>query len=429
MAALLKKSRSDQGHGTRLMELRPILSTLRRHKITSWLLILEIALTCAIVCNAVFMIGHRLQHMHMSSGIDEHALVQIQLAQIAPTPDIFVRAREDLAVLRQAPGVQAAALTNQLPMEGSSSNASLKLDPAQREPTLSAGTYFGEDLPQTMGARLVAGRNLQPDEIVNADVVVKALSSGNTNGLPAAVTVITQALADRLWPGQSPLGKTIYLTDQVGVRVVGVLADLARANAYNDATAHYSVVLPLFMGVGRNQSYVIRTRPQDREAVLKAAVAALKKADPERVVTQQRTYDELREKFFANDRAMAGILVGVIVALLIVTALGIAGLASFWVAQRRRTIGVRRALGATRGDILRYFQTENFLIVTGGIVLGMLLAFALNLVLMQHYELPRLPLYYLPIGALLLWGLGQLAVLGPAMRAAAVPPVVATRSV
>ncbi|KZC41951.1 MULTISPECIES: ABC transporter permease [Rhodanobacter] len=411
------------------MELRPILSTLRRHKITSWLLILEIALTCAIVCNAVFMIGHRLQHMHMSSGIDEHALVKIQLAQIAPTPDIFVRAREDLAVLRQVPGVQAAALTNQLPMEGSSSNASLKLDPAQREPTLSAGTYFGEDLPQTMGARLVAGRNLQPDEIVNADVVVKALASGNTKGLPAAVTVITQALADRLWPGQSPLGKTIYLTDQVGVRVVGVLADLARANAYNDATAHYSVVLPLFMGVGRNQSYVVRTRPQDREVVLKAAVAALKKADPERVVTQQRTYDELRGKFFANDRAMAGILVGVIVALLIVTALGIAGLASFWVAQRRRTIGVRRALGATRGDILRYFQTENFLIVTGGIVLGMLLAFALNLVLMQHYELPRLPLYYLPIGALLLWGLGQLAVLGPAMRAAAVPPVVATRSI
>ncbi len=412
-----------------MMELRPILSTLRRHKITSWLLILEIALTCAIVCNAVFMIGHRLQHMHMSSGIDEHALVQIQLAQIAPTPDIFVRAREDLAVLRQVPGVQAAALTNQLPMEGSSSNASLKLDPAQREPSLSAGTYFGEDLPQTMGARLVAGRNLQPDEIVNADVVVKALASGNTKGLPAAVTVITQALAGRLWPGQNPLGKTIYLTDQVGVRVVGVLADLARANAYNDATAHYSVVLPLFMGVGRNQSYVIRTRPQDREAVLKAAVAALKKADPERVVTQQRTYDELREKFFANDRAMAGILVGVIVALLIVTALGIAGLASFWVAQRRRTIGVRRALGATRRNILNYFQAENFLLATIGIVLGMALAYGINLFLMLHYELPRLPAVYFPVGAIVLWLVGQAAVLGPALRAAAVPPVVATRSV
>ncbi|MFI4958271.1 MAG: ABC transporter permease [Lysobacterales bacterium] len=410
------------------MELRPILSTLRRHKTTSWLLILEIALTCAIVCNAVFMIGHRLQHMHMTSGIDEHALVQIQLAQIAPTPDIFARAREDLAVLRQVPGVQAVALTNQLPLQSSSSNASLKLDPAQREPTLSAATYFGEDLPQTMGARLVAGRNLAPDEFVNADVAIKALASGNTNGLPAA-TVITQALADRLWPGQNPLGKTIYVTDRLGVRVVGVLADLARANAYNDATAHYSIILPLFMGAGKDQSYVIRTRPQDREAVLRAAVAALKKADPERVVTKQRTYDELREKFFANDRAMAGILVGVIVALLTVTALGIVGLASFWVGQRRRTIGVRRALGATRANILHYFQTENLVLATIGIALGMVLAYGINLFLMLHYELPRLPAVYFPVGAIVLWLIGQIAVLGPAMRAAAVPPVVATRSV
>ncbi|MDE2315839.1 MAG: FtsX-like permease family protein, partial [Xanthomonadaceae bacterium] len=131
----------------------------------------------------------------------------------------------------------------------------------------------------------------------------------------------------------------------------------------------------------------------------------------------------------ATDRAMAGMLVGVIVALLGVTALGIVGLTSFWVAQRRKQIGVRRAIGATRGDILRYFQTENFLIVTFGIALGMLLAYLLNAVLMKFYELPHLPMYYLPIGALALWALGQLAVLGPALRAAQVPPVVATRSV
>jgi putative ABC transport system permease protein len=408
------------------MELRPILSTLQRHKTTSLLLILEIALTCAIVCNAVFMISHRLQHMHMTSGIDEHALVQIQLAEIAPTPDIYARAREDLAVLRQVPGVQAVALTNQLPMEGREPSSNLKLDPAQRERTLNAASYFGEDLPQTLGARVVAGRNLAPNESVNADVVINGLANGDTKGLPA-VTMITQALADRLWPGQNPLGKTIYLTDKLGVRVVGVLADLARGSPYDDATAHYSFILPIFMGAGKDWSYVIRTRPQDRETVLRAAVAALKKADPERVVTRQRTYDELREQFFADDRAMAGILVGVIVALLTVTALGIVGLASFWVGQRRRTIGVRRALGATRADILRYFQAENFLLASFGIALGMVLAYGINLFLMMHDALPRLPGIYFPVGALALWVIGQLAVLGPALRASHVPPVVATR--
>ena len=126
---------------------------------------------------------------------------------------------------------------------------------------------------------------------------------------------------------------------------------------------------------------------------------------------------------------MAGLLVGVIVALLGVTAFGIVGLASFWVAQRRKQIGIRRALGATRADILRYFQTENFLIVTFGIVLGVVLAIGINLLLMKFFEVPRLPLWYLPVGVVVLWLLGQLAVLVPALRAAAVPPVVATRSV
>jgi putative ABC transport system permease protein len=114
--------------------------------------------------------------------------------------------------------------------------------------------------------------------------------------------------------------------------------------------------------------------------------------------------------------------------LLIVTALGIVGLASFWVQQRTKQIGIRRALGATRGQILRYFQTENFLLASTGIVLGMLLAYAINQWLMGKYELPRLPLYYLPFGAVTLWLLGQIAVFAPARRAAAVPPAVATRS-
>jgi putative ABC transport system permease protein len=113
---------------------------------------------------------------------------------------------------------------------------------------------------------------------------------------------------------------------------------------------------------------------------------------------------------------------------LVVTALGIVGLASFWVQQRTKQIGIRRALGATRGQILRYFQTENFLLATVGIVLGMLLAYSINLWLMSAYELPRMPIAYLPIGAVLLWLLGQVAVFGPAYRAAAVPPAVATRS-
>jgi putative ABC transport system permease protein len=410
------------------MDILPILATLRRHKVILWLLMLEIALSCAIVCNGVFLIVQRMQHMDMPSGIAEHELVQIQQAPIAAPSDRYVRAQEDLATLRQIPGVQAVGMTNQLPFGGYSSNGGVMLSPTQPHRTLSTATYFGENLIPAFGLHLLSGRTFEPDDYVNADTVLRSLADGSGKGFPMP-TIISSALAVRLWPQQNPLGKLIWLAPKASFRVVGVVATLARANAYNTATAQYSMIIPLHMGADKDQSYVLRTRPQDRQRVLAAAASALKRADPARVITHARTYDQIRSDYFQDDHAMAGMLVSVILAVLLVTGLGIVGLASFWVAQRRKQIGIRRALGATRADILRYFQTENFLIVTFGIVIGMLLAYGLSLWLMLHYELPRLPLFYLPVGALALWAIGQLAVLGPALRASRVPPVVATRSV
>ena len=410
------------------MDIRPILSTLRRHKITAWLLILQIALTCAIVCNAVFLIHQRLQRMDIPSGIDEHDLLQIKFAYIGDRPDAYAQAQTDLATLRQIAGAQAVALANQLPLSGyDMSNSGLKLRPHQRQNSLEVASYYGQNLLATLGVRLISGRDFQPDELLDLKAVMPALHSGDMKNLPHTV-IVAQAVAARLWPGQNALDKTIYVGDDIPLQVVGVSAPLARPDNLRMG-AQYSVVYPIRLTATEGGSYVIRTAPQDREQVLKSALAALKRLDPNRIVLEQGTYDELRHGFFESDRAMAGMLLGVIAALLIVTALGIAGLASFWVGQRRRSIGVRRALGATRRNILNYFQTENFLLASIGIVLGMVLAYGINLLLMLHYELPRLPAVYFPVGAIALWVIGQLAVLGPALRAAAVPPVVATRSV
>ncbi|MGH8114744.1 MAG: ABC transporter permease [Rhodanobacteraceae bacterium] len=129
---------------------------------------------------------------------------------------------------------------------------------------------------------------------------------------------------------------------------------------------------------------------------------------------------------------MINLLLASALGLMLVAALGITGLANFWVQRRTRSIGIRHALGATRRNILSDFQTENFLIVTMGVALGVLLAIGLNLLLMAHYQQPRLPLWYLAVGAVgavALWILGQIAVLAPALRASHVPPAVATRSV
>ncbi len=410
------------------MDIRPILSTLRRHKITAWLLILQIALTCAIVCNAVFLINQRLQQMDIASGMAEHELLQIKWAYIGDQPDAYAQAQTDLATLRQIAGVRAVALVNQLPLSGySMSNSGIKLRPHQRKTTLEVASYYGQNLLATLGVRLISGRDFRPDELVDLKTALPALHSDNMKNLPHTV-IIDQEVAARLWPDQNALGKTIYFGNDIPMQVVGVSSPLARPDSLQMG-AQNSIVFPIRLTAAEGGSYVIRTTSGDRKQVLKSALAALRRLDPNRIVLEQRTYDALRHGYFQNDRAMAGMLVGVVAALLIVTALGIAGLASFWVGQRRRTIGVRRALGATRGNILHYFQTENFLLATIGIALGMALAYGVNLFLMTHYELPRLPVIYFPVGAIALWLIGQLAVLGPALRAAAVPPVVATRSV
>jgi putative ABC transport system permease protein len=236
-------------------------------------------------------------------------------------------------------------------------------------------------------------------------------------------------VANKLFPGESAIGKNIYAwnSDDIPHKVVGVVDRLIRTNDMGASFEHgYTMILPIRdLTFGR---FVLRTDPERREEVLKAAVAQLEKNSARRLILREGIFTDVINDYYRQDRAMAWLLVAVIVALLVVTALGIVGLASFWVQQRTKQIGIRRALGATKGQILRYFQTENFLLASIGIVIGMVLAFGINQMLMGKYELPRLPLFYLPVGAVLLWLLGQIAVYGPARKAASVPPAVATRT-
>ena len=409
------------------MELRPILSTLLRHKTAAALIVLEIALSCAIICNALFLIGERIDRLQLVSGVAENEVVRVQLTGIGEDADAEALTRSDLALLRGLPGVKAASVTNQVPFVNSSWNTSVNMVKDQAQPTLGATVYMGdEQFLATLGPRLVAGRDFASDEFIEWS----ALDAPDSKvSIPAVI--ITRSLADKLFPGQSAIGKSFYSWGDNSIRVVGVVDHLVRPSEQGGAVAHeYSMIFPIHVPFSMGGNYLLRTDPARRDEVLKAAVAALEKNSPNRIILEDntRTMEELRARYYRQDRVMVWMLVAVIIALLVVTALGIVGLASFWVQQRTKQIGVRRALGATRGQILRYFQTENFLLATIGIVLGMLLAYAINQLLMGKYELPRLPLYYLPVGAVLLWLLGQIAVYGPARKAASVPPAVATRS-
>ncbi len=409
------------------MEIRPILSTLGRHKTAAALIVLEIALTAAIVCNALFLIGNRVEQMTEASGVATDEIVRVQMTEVGTDANAEALTRTDLAALRAIPGVKAATVVNQVPFVNSSWNNGVNLTKDQPRPTLNATVYMAEEqFVDTMGVRIVAGRGFEPGEFQN---FLELNKEGANPAIPSML--VTRALAEALFPGENALGKVIYAGSDNPTRIVGILDHLVRPSRTGGPAAHeYSMVWPVRVPYSVGGNYLLRTDPGRRAEVLAAAKAALRANGARRMILEDQTrpLSELRREYYRDLRSMAWLLGGVVIALLVVTALGIVGLASFWVQQRTRQIGVRRALGATRGQILRYFQLENFILASAGIFIGMLLAYGINQVMMRKYELPRLPWFYLPVGALVLWLLGQASVLWPARRAAAVAPAVATRS-
>jgi putative ABC transport system permease protein len=406
--------------------IRPILAALRHHRSATALIALQIALTLAIVCNALFIAQQRVAHLSRPTGIDEAniGVIHNQWLDVHGTVETGALIASDLAVLRQLPGVVDAYADYTYPAVGpSASLLSVNLKPDQHGHTSYAEAYTVDDHAlATLGVKLIEGRNFRANEIVDV--------SSYESIAPASI-MVTQELAQILFPHASAVGRVVYLGSAPST-IIGTIGHLQVPATGTNKFAFRSVLEPVRLIMASGCYYMIRVSPGQLAAVLRAAPAALRATNRARLIEAAggvRQYRDLRFEGYARDRGVAILMSMICAVLLLATAGGMVGLSSFWVSQRRRQIGIRRALGATRGDILRHFQTENFLIVSFGVVLGMALAIALNLQLIAHYELPRLPFYYLPIGASALWILGQLAAIGPALGAAAVPPVLATRNV
>jgi putative ABC transport system permease protein len=405
------------------MDLMPILSTLRRHKTAAGLIVVEVAITCAIVCNALQLISTRLDLLNQDSGLPESELVVVDIRGTGGPANADEVTARDLQALRALSGVKAATAVNQVIYGDGSSNSGVSLEAASKTTALHASHYTGgEQTLATMGLKLVAGRDFAAEEYQWQSAVDEAAKP------KVGQVIVNRAIAARLWPNGSALGQTLYVYGDTPSVVVGVVERLTHPYpGRNTNPEGYAMLFPVRQSF-RNGGYLIRVEPSQRDAVMKAIPGVIEKVDNTRIVAGVKPLTEMREAYFAQDRSMVWLMGGVCVAMLAITAFGIVGLASFWVQQRTRMIGTRRALGASRRHILNYFQTENFLLTGIGIGLGMIGAYGINQLLMTQYELPRLPWAVLPAGALVLWVLGQIAVLGPALRAAALPPMAVMRA-
>lgn len=417
------------------MTLHPMIAALRRHKAGVVLIALQIALTLAIVCNAVFIIGQRVSRVNRPTGLIENNLFLVSQQWVgAPSGDdpasvekLDSLLQTDLAALRAMPDVTSVAPINSLPLLNSSWNGSVALKPDSRLGGGNARTtyYFSDDqMISTLGLKVVAGR-----AFTAAEVQHRAFRDQRE----PPIVMLTKALGDKLFPKGDAVGKVIYLDgSSTPTTIIGLVERLQvpGTGSWTNSFAWYATLVPTRLN-GNFARFAIRTKPGRLEAAMHAAPGVLYKVNPMRVLDDDsvKSFAEIRKSAYRADVGMA-ILMGVVcLILLAVTAAGIVGLTSFWVGQRHRQIGVRRALGARKIDILHYFQLENLLIAGIGAVIGLLLALGLNLLLMQHFEMDRLPVPYVLAGIVLVLALGQGAVFVPARRASNVPPVVATRSV
>lgn len=406
----------------------PILSALLRNKTGAVLVAVQVALSLAILVNALHIVNVRQQVAARPSGIaDESSVFYIAsryLTRESAEYDAAVQRRE-IAALRAIAGVASVATTIQMPLGNAGNNNSVTLDHKQVTPSANASVYRTADsLVDTFQLKLVEGRDLGPADVIEIDERV-------SKAFPKT-TVITRALANKLWPGQSAVGKTLLFgigEEADATRVVGVVETLQKPWAQLGEEGEYSAIVGLrAVGGIPGAMYAVRTEPGQRDRVMKEAEAALIKSSPVPVLIKvKNTLDDRKERYRA-DHALSWMLITVSVLLLVITASGIVGMASLWVTQRRKQIGVRRALGARRIDILRYFIAENVMITSAGVAGGLVLAIALNQLLVSKLEMTKLPLIYLLGGTGVFFVLGIVAVYGPAWRAATISPATATRT-
>lgn len=404
------------------LELGPISRALMRNKLGVVLIALQMAFTMTVIVNAVDIIHDRTLKVNSPTGMDEANIFSIRSFGFDSSINAQVLIDEDLDMMRQLPGVADVSRVNAVPASGSGSSSGYAIEPGRRELTVSAAQYsVDEHALNTMGLTLLAGRNFTAEDVRHRDASEPRI---------ADQIIVSLALAEEMFPGEAleAVGRTIYSADDKPLRIIGIVEKLQSPwpNA-TDWIVERSLMIPDVV-IETNSLYLVRTLPGQRDTLMTEVEERLAAAGHDRILMNNKSVDQMRTELYRLDTAMARVLYIVIATLIFITALGIIGLAVFSINKRRKQIGTRRALGATRGGILRYLLLENFLISAAGVLLGAMLTIGFNIFLVRSFDIPRLDWYYVPLAMLVLLLLGQLAAMGPALTAVRVPPARAITS-
>jgi putative ABC transport system permease protein len=399
---------------------------MRHHKGAFSLLVLEVGFGFVILVHAFVYARYYRNFGTRVPGIPTEELVVVERRFLQPRPVERARAeqRADLAALARLDGGTAVAAMDIVPLpESASFPALLRARGGGGHGTLAWTTRATPGVIGALGLELVVGHGF--DE--------HALSRSPAALGDARPLLITRRLANELFDlPVNALGRVIEgdIDGVSGIRgtVVGVVESFALqgTGAPNWGAVAIAADEPV---TEQRVVYVLRCRPERRQALAEAARHVLDaNAGAADAITSVRPFSFEELRFARISRGAVLVLAWTGFLVVAVTLAGSLALASFSVAERTRQIGVRRALGARRSEIIAYFLVENLVLTTLGLAIGLVLAYGLNkALLLVMSDIPlQADLIVLSAGIFLVTGL--LSALVPARRAAAIPPWAATRT-
>ncbi|QUN05237.1 FtsX-like permease family protein [Shewanella yunxiaonensis] len=401
-----------------MFEFGPILRTLWRSKTGALLIIVQAALTLGIISNAAFVVHERKTYIEQPTGLDEQNIFVLSVAALSDAEYNYQDVVRDLQQIRQLPGVVDATFSMSSPLSNSGSSSDLSSEEDPEHPVSAMTDIVSSDSHalNALGLKLLAGRFFNDAEIVTGSPL------GN-NGTVMAGIVITRSLADKLYgKGVDPLGKLLQ-----DAPVIGVVESAMVSYVAPDYVAGVAF-LPRFISTYPPE-YIIRCEPGALSQLMVKVPELLQRLDPNRMIRNVKPLTEVKDGTYRRAKSTVKMLVATMVLVASVTGLGIVGLTLLWGNRRRRQIGIRRALGASRSDIIRYFLTENLLITAVGGMVGIVLSIAVNQLMVQQYQMKALPISYILVTAVAVLILGLAAAMIPAWRSSLVSPALATRSV
>lgn len=401
-----------------MYESGPIIKSLLRNKTGPILIIIQLAITIAIVSNALFFINQRAEKINRPTGIANKELIRTWVKTSHSDADMEYIIKRDLEHIRAMDGVIDATVISSVPVSNSGSASGYQLEPGEGKEDFPAN-YFQMDEHgiDTLGMKLIEGRNFTVGEI---EYRARTANPKNINA------IATKQLTDKLFPGESALGKTIY-DGQMEIQIIGVVETMLGAWPNWEHTGN-----ALFYPgetLTDSTNYLIRTHENDTEKVMLSVVESLRALDTTRLIVDEKTMVTILKETYSGDYAMIKILSVVVGMLILVNALGIIGLTTFWVNQRRKQIGVRRALGASKLAISRYFILENIILCMTAAAMGSILAFAASDLMVRRYSVDLLDWPFVPFTGLGILLLTIVAASVPAWQASKISPAEATASV